>query len=240
MDDLGAPASTSAFLEDLYLEKKIPVNMQDTTRIDFTIATNEEAAANRFRLVFRRSVNYTSINAFVLKGDIAVDWKVADEFNISQYVIERSTNGNTFTDAGTVEAGGYSDIPVAYRWIDAGPKPGEYYYRIRSISNNGVIAYSEVVKVSIMKASPGLYVFPNPVTGNTIQLQMNDKPAGQYSIRLINGLGQLLLNTSISHAGGTVTHKIQPEKWLLNGVYQLEVTGADKNLHIVRVVVNRE
>ena len=93
MDDLGAPASTAAFLEDLYLKKKTPVNMHDTTRIDFDITTNEDAQQNRFRLVFKRSVKYGNLNAFVLNSDIAVNWQVEDELNINHYEIERSSNG---------------------------------------------------------------------------------------------------------------------------------------------------
>jgi hypothetical protein len=239
MDNVEAPASTAAFLEDLYLKKKTPVSMQDTTDVDFSISINEEAAPDRFRLVFRRSVVYTDVNAFVLKADIAVNWKVADELNLKNYVIERSADGNIFTAAGTVQAGGNSEIPVSYRWIDAAPQPGNYYYRIKSISNNGAVVYSDVVKVTIVKATPGLYVFPNPVTGNSIQLQMNDKPAGLYSIRLTNSLGQLLMNRVIIHAGGTATQKLIPGQALLSGAYNLEVTAPDKIRTVIKVIVNR-
>ncbi|MBL0359335.1 MAG: hypothetical protein IPP72_21835 [Chitinophagaceae bacterium] len=238
MDKIGAPSSTTAFLEDLYLKTKTPVNMQDTTWVDFSInADAASAATDRFRLVFRRSVQYTGINAFVLKGDIAVDWKVADEFNVKEYTIERSTDGITFSAAGTVLSAGNSSNPVSYRWLDAGPQPGHYFYRIKSVSKNGVITYSDVAKVTIVKYSPDLYVFPNPVTSNTILLQMNDQPAGQYQARLLNGTGQLLLNTKIQHGGGLNTHLIHFENLLAKGIYNLEVTGPDKKIAIIKVVV---
>lgn len=50
------PAHTTAFLEDLYLQKQTPVSLYDTARYNFDVTTDAASAGNnRFRLVFRRS-----------------------------------------------------------------------------------------------------------------------------------------------------------------------------------------
>ena len=237
-DRVNVPPATTAFLEDLYLKTKTPVNMEDTTRIDFSVSINEEAAADRFRLVFRRSAVCTGINAFVLNRDIPVSWNVEDEFNINRYEIERSADGELFTVVGSKSSKGYSEKPVSYNWLDASPAPGQYYYRIKCISNNGVVAYSDVAKVTILKSSPELYVFPNPVTGNIIQLQMTDRPAGQYQVRLINDAGQKIMDVSITHNGGTATKFINIEKAVGKAVYNMEVTAPDKNTTVIKVMMD--
>ncbi len=239
MDNVDAPSYLTALLEDTYLKTKTVVSLQDTTRIDFNVTTDEASkASDRFRLVFKRSVKYTRLNAFVLNSDIAVDWKVSEEFDINQYSIERSLNGVDFAKIGETVSKGNSDIPVGYRWLDASPEPGEYYYRIRSVSNSGVIVYSEAVKVKIVKGSPVLYVFPNPVTNNAIQLQLNSALPGKYSTRLTGSGGQLVNSAILSHPGGTATKVISPSYQLSNGNYQLEVTGPDKKVTIIKVLVN--
>jgi hypothetical protein len=236
-DHLAAPASTAAFLEDLYLNKKTPVSLQDTTNINFSIAINEEAVANRFRLVFRRSVVYNSIKATELKADIAVDWTVGDEWDVQQYSIERSTDNKTFTEAGTVSATGNNNLSAAYRWIDVAPQPGVYYYRIKSISSKGAVSYSDIVKIKILNSRTDLYVFPNPVQDNIIQLQLNDKVAGQYNARLFNSAGLQLINNKIIHAGATATFQLKPTIVLPAGTYSLEVVSPDKKTALIKVVV---
>jgi hypothetical protein len=240
MDQLHAPSSVAAFLEDTYLKKKTPVNMQDTTRIDFNIAVNEEAAADRFRLIFRQSTVYSNLKAFVLNSDIAISFSVSDELNIDSYQIERSADGSIFNGIGTQKAGVDNDHAVSYSWLDLKPAPGEYYYRIKSVSKNGVVTYSDVVKVTIVKASPVMYVFPNPVTGNNIQLQLNSAAPGVYGLNLFGANGQLMLSQSITHAGGTVTKSILPGTELTSGTYQLQVTNPGGKTTVIKVVVTKD
>ncbi len=155
MDDIGLPSSTTAFLEDTYLKKKTPVSITGTTVVDFSITADAASAANeRFRLVFRRSVKYTNINASILNSDVAVSWTVSNEWNIDKYEIERSSNGTSFTEIAEKLSNGESAVPVYYNGLDLQPAPGEYYYRIKSVSKNGVIAYSDVAKSKSGESKP--------------------------------------------------------------------------------------
>ena len=159
--------------------------MSSTTKLDFEVtAEAASAAADRFKIVFKPSIIYTSLTATVVNSDIAVEWNVANELNIKEYDIERSGNGVNFTKVTTSPSSGNSATPVSYNWLDVSPALGYYYYRIRSISNNNIIGYSNVVKVKINRSTPAMYVFPNPVTENIIHLQMNSMPKGVYAVRL--------------------------------------------------------
>lgn len=241
MDNIELPSSATAFLEDTYLKTKIPVSITGTSEIEFVITDDvASAASDRFRLVFRKSVAYTNISADVFNTDVAINWNVASEWNIDHYEIERSSNGNNFTKVAEKVSSGDNDSQVSYNAVDKELHPGEYYYRVKSVSKNGVIAYSDVVKARVLNAGPGMYVFPNPVTDNNIQLQMNKATAGEYYLRLVGANGQLVVSSIVKHVGGNATHILKPVNKLMSGVYQLEVISQDNKINTIKVVVNNK
>ncbi|HPH93115.1 MAG TPA: T9SS type A sorting domain-containing protein, partial [Ferruginibacter sp.] len=241
MDNIDLPASTAAFLEDTYLKTKTPVSISGTTEAGFAVTNDAgSAATERFRLVFRRSVWYSSIQADILNSDVAVSWSVRDELNIENYEIERSSNGSSFTTIASQLSRGNSEIPVAYNGLDISPAPGEYYYRIKSTSKNGIVTYSDVVKVKVVRSTPHMYVFPNPVTNSTIQLQLNNAMEGVYSTTLFGNNGQVINNELINHAGGTSTKAIRLKQQITDGTYQLRITAPDNTITVIKVVVVNE
>jgi len=234
MDAVPAPAGTGAFLEDLYLKKITPVSLTNTTAIDFSVTADAASAAkDRFRLVFKPTVVFNTIAAEIVNGDVGIQWQLKYQVNMNHYEIERSADGTTFSAIGSVEN---NDNLLSYTWIDRAPEQGVYYYRIKGVSNNGVIKYTGNVKVIIVKNGAGIFVYPNPVRDNFIQLQMSE-PAGQYQVRLLSGTGQLVVNSVITHAGGVATHTVNLGNAVVKGVYNLEVTGANKKTELVKVVV---
>ena len=92
--------------------------------------------------------------------------------------------------------------------------------------------------MKINKGTPLIYVFPNPVTDNFIQLQMNGLPKGDYKVALFNSQGQAVLTDKINHLAGTSTEKIQPDRKLHSGIYELKVTAPDKKVTVIKVIVN--
>ncbi|MDB5275803.1 MAG: Protein of unknown function precursor [Ferruginibacter sp.] len=228
----------AGFVQDQFTHINTPINMNGSTKINFAITSNKTSAAvNRFRVVFKPSVVYTNVAASVLASDIGVQWNVASEENIKGYEIERSTDGTHFTKVADQASAGNSEAAVAYNWLDVAPALGQYYYRIRSISYNDVIGYSNIVKVKLNRSTPAIYVFPNPVTENTIHLQMNGMAKGVYAVRLMNNLGQVVVSNYIAHMGGTATETITPANKILAGIYQLEIAAPDKKITTVKVIV---
>jgi hypothetical protein len=59
---------------------------------------------------------------------------------------------------------------------------------------------------------------------------------GKYNIRLLNKLGQLIVQKQITYAGGNATEIIKWDYNLARGMYQLEVTKPDgtvKNINVL-------
>jgi len=231
------------FLEDSYLHSSTAVNMGGTTSYDFTVTGDAaSAASNRFKIVFKSSVplpvTFSTVSANEKNNGIEVDWKVENEINITGYDVEKSTDGRGFTRmyhtaAATQNTGG----TVSYNWLDIKPAAGDNFYRIRSTSKDGKAAYSKIVKATISNTKPGFTVFPNPVADGVIGLQMNNIPAGIYTVRIINSDGQVLSRKVIAHMGGNATKTIASASLMVTGSYQLEIIGSDNKVNILRILV---
>ena len=225
------------FIEDKFLKKSVPLNLNGQSTVDFNITADAaSAAADRFIITFKSAVTFTGIKANILNADVAVEWNVTNEYSIKEYEIERSIDGINFTKIASKLSSGNSHSVGLYDWLDVAPLPGYYYYRVRSVSEFTASAYSDIVKVKINKSTPAIYVFPNPVIENNIQLQMNNIPQGVYYIRLINSRGQEIINKLINHPPGTSTEQIKPSIKLLPGIYQLQLTAPDKKITVLKVI----
>lgn len=230
-----------AELEDNFTKNRTVLSLADTTRYNFAITSNTASSdINRFRIVFKKLIQYTGINASIRDEDVVVNWKVAAEFNIHHYEIERSTDGSSFVAAGSKPSAGDFDEAKLYSWLDIRPEPGVYYYRIKCVGKNGVTLYSDVAKVTVVKSAPAMFVFPNPVPGNTIQLQMNKMPGGVYDAVIMSDDGKAVSRSRISHIGGTATELINPGHVLPNGSYKIEITGPDRRKTILKIVVQKQ
>ena len=147
-----------------------------------------------------------------------VEWTAQQESNIDRYEIERSQNGLQFFKLGSVKAKGNSSVAINYNLFDPNPFSGLNFYRVKMIEA-GKVNFSPVVKVNITNSLVNrITIYPNPITGNTITLQMNLQK-GNYIISLTNKLGQRILSKVIGHAGGSASENIEPAKALAAGVY---------------------
>jgi hypothetical protein len=215
--------------------------MTGSTDVNFTVANvTGSNAANRFMIVFEPlkalPVTFTSIKAYKQDKIINVEWRVDNEMNMKQYEVEKSTNGTQFSSivvkAATANNGGSAVYVIA----DANPVEGFNYYRIKSVDVNGKLSYTNVVKVLVGSMKQDITIYPNPITDGMIHLQLMNEPEGKYNIRLLNKLGQLIVQKQITHAGGNATELIKWDYNLAHGMYQLEVTKPDGTVKDLNVM----
>lgn len=83
---------------------------------------------------------------------------------------------------------------------------------------------------AIFKESTSIAVVPNPVTGNTITLQMNNVKKGKYVVNLYATAGQLVYSGFIDFDGISATKTIVIDKRLRKGMYSLFLTCGDQTI----------
>ena len=86
------------------------------------------------------------------------------------------------------------------------------------------------MKVFIGSSSGTFKVFPNPIVGNLINLEMESQPADTYQVMVRNNFGQVVISNRIEYAGGTITQTLKMPSNVPRGVYQLEVLGTGGNI----------
>ncbi len=180
-------------------------------------------------------VTLTNVKAYQANAGVQIDWTTQQESNIEKYEVEKSNNAQQFSYLASVPAKGNSSVILKYNLFDPNPFAGVNFYRIKTIDKSGQATYSEVIKLNISRGVTLLTVYPNPVKGNTIVLQMNNLQKGNYNITLSNKIGQTIITKVIAHAGGSATQTIEPGKVLAAGVYQLRLTGG--GINIIRQVI---
>jgi hypothetical protein len=227
------------FIEDNYKKNRTPLNPDGTTEFNFTIENIPGSyAANRFRIVFKEAavlpVTFAGIKAIKKGSNISVEWKVENEKNMLHYEVEKSLDGNRFTQSAIVAAS--NNGAGTYNWIDKSVTPGYNYYRIRSIDLNGRPSLSQIVKVLITESPSTITIYPNRITDGMVNLQLTNQSAGTYKTRLLNPVGQVITSKEINLAAGSSTQQINWEYKLAYGVYQLQVTKPDGVVKVIKVM----
>ena len=166
-------------------------------------------------------VVFSSITAKAANANAnIVNWSVAAESGIVKYTVERSGDGSSFTAIGSVAA----DDAGSYAYTDAAALQGANYYRVVAIGTTGVETYSAIVKVDASGSNaPQITIYPNPVTGGTVNIEMVNEPAGAYGVQLLNAIGQLVYRAQITIAGGASTQSISLPDALAAGFYRLDI-----------------
>jgi Secretion system C-terminal sorting domain len=220
-----------AYLVDSYLGTSTPVALNDTTLVNFNI-NSDPASYNirRFTLVYLTPsygtlpLTFTAVKAYQVNETVKVDWQTSNENNLQGYTVERSVDGSNFTSLGSVPAGNLPDND--YTFTDPSPSNGYNYYRIKSITIDGRVAYSDIMKVYMGSGAAVMKVFPNPISGNVINLQMINEPADLYQVRVMNTFGQVIISKQLQYSGGNSTQTFTLPGNLSHGVYEMEITGS--------------
>ena len=230
----------TGFLEDNYMHTSIPLTLNGSTIVDFSVQNiTGSNAADRFRIVFTPPLalplSFTSVGAFPKNKDIVVEWKAANENNLKKYDVEKSFDGIHFTTANTVAAN--NAALSNYSWLDVQAAEGYNYYRIKSVDVNGKAEYSKVVKVFIGTPRKAITVYPNPVTDGVIHLQLPGQPSGSYDVRLIDNAGQVISSKQILHTENINDETLLIDKRVAHGIYQLEVTPPDNKMISIKIIL---
>lgn len=125
-----------------------------------------------------------------------------------------------------------SDVNELQFTVDANPASSAGN-RFKIVFKTAAIAVTPPADVK-----PAITVAPNPVQGSSMNVHFAGKTAGNYSIRLLNNAGQVLLSKTIQHAGGNMyNHAITLPSCIKAGAYQLEVISPDKARTVQKVLV---
>lgn len=154
-------------------------------------------------------------------NDILLSWSTATEKNNDYMAIERSVDGNNFSEIGRVKGAGSSLERIDYSFIDRFPYAGTNYYRLRQVDYDGTSTYHKVIAVEYTGVSENSLRFIP--TAEEVQVQFRVPGAGGNMV-LVDATGRVLR-----------TQKFDPEVpsvhintgGLPRGFYVVQVRRAD-------------
>ena len=123
---------------------------------------------------------------------VKLQWATATERQNDFFEVERAEDGISFSAIGMVKGAGDSQSTLDYELMDAAPKPGTNYYRLKQVDFDGQFTYSPVVTVQF-DGLGGFRLFPVPVK-DQLQLQLDEPDAFESAWFVYNTLGQLVLS----------------------------------------------
>jgi len=162
-------------------------------------------------------------------GNVGLNWVTATETNNKYFTIERSTDGENFSDIAEVAGAGNSTVTLYYNTIDPSPIPGIDYYRLKQTDLDGNYQYSAIVPVNVPF---NFLLYPNPANN---LIHIITPVSGKTLVRVYNMLGsELIANSYTNQSNIDLAVSNLP-----NGVYLVRIQTDNGNSWIKRVEINR-
>lgn len=179
-------------------------------------------------------VNFISFSAVRTQGSIKLVWDVAEEINLREYKVQRTTNGMQWEDLTTIPATRSS----RYTWTDPNPGSAKNYYRICSVDLDGQLKYTRVISIETGIAAFKLNVAPNPIREYAdVKIELPENTV--LSMQLVGANGLTIWTYHATLPAGAHVIRINELARFAPGVYQLVIkstTNADsQTLSILKV-----
>ncbi|MEO6290849.1 MAG: T9SS type A sorting domain-containing protein [Ginsengibacter sp.] len=175
-------------------------------------------------------ITLVSFSAALLQnGSVKLDWKTSMEINCSKYKIQRSLDGNIFSEVASVDGSGTTAIVHSYSAIDNvfSSAGAIIYYRLRQLDIDGKGSYSKVVSVKTKQSDKNLVISPNPFK-SYLNVNMNWNKAEVITARVINIQGRDVLTKSIKMNKGLNYIKIEELSNLPSGNYFIQFISSEE------------
>lgn len=212
------------------------------------VSTGSNGAADRMYSFYFKSFQYVApkefqlplvlndFNASLKDTKVSLKWETGMEKELSHFVIERSTDGMNYTDAGMVFAMGNSGVKQAYQFGDdiKVTTKGILYYRLRMVDMDGRYQHSEIrmIKAGNIIEEIRIQTYPNPVVNElriTIPSAWQDN---EVNYELYNLSGNLVKRSSKRFANQTETISLSDVK---AGMYVVKVSTVN-NAALQRII----
>lgn len=156
-------------------------------------------------------------------------WTTSGELDNDRFEVERSTDGISFTKAGTVFGNGTTSEVKNYQFADPLVSNANIvYYRLRIVDLDNKATYSKIVALRLngLATLNNFTVYPNPFTSN-VKMQINSTREETITVRINNVAGQQEISRSVKLQPGDNIVVIQDLDVLKPGVHIVEIISED-------------
>lgn len=171
-----------------------------------------------------------SLGDFLLQrasANVNVAWKTEQEINTNRFEIQRSFDNANFQTVATVAASGNSNVVKSYSFVDKSNTSKDVsFYRLKLVSNTGMVAYSNIKTVKGLLAKTDFTVFPNPSFGSAkVSISDLSEPT---NVQVLDNAGRLIKTVNLTNTNSLDINNLQ------KGAYIIKITGTVSGQSSVR------
>ncbi|MBL3656619.1 T9SS type A sorting domain-containing protein [Fulvivirga sediminis] len=164
-------------------------------------------------------VEFLYVNAVSVNNIVKISWATGSELNNDFFTIERSIDGLTFQEIGTVDGAGNSAETIEYLFEDYSPNNGVNYYRVKQTDFDGKYDYSVLVHIfNEQVRSLEVTAYPNPVT-DQLNVRVDGFGSEEVMIQLTDSRGMNVFSQTYDAN--------------FDNVAKINVSGLTKGIYIV-------
>lgn len=161
----------------------------------------ENGGGNRISFVLSGGtlpVKLMNWSATAIANDkVQLSWSTASEIDFSRFVVQRSTDGQQFSDIATVvPQSGNSYEQQSYGYTDQHVPANTVYYRLAMIDQDGTVTYSTIETVTL-RAITGTKIYPTVVEDGQVFVE-TDRKANHAQVQLFDMNGRKLWQTAVN------------------------------------------
>ena len=171
-------------------------------------------------------VSLTSFTADLLQSNqVKVAWNTSMELNSKLFIVERSSDGNSFKMVATKAAAGNSSTAISYFINDdiSAVTAPIVYYRLKQTDINGKSDVSKIVSVRLKKATGNFSVSPNPFR-NAFNINIDWDKNETTVVKIFNVAGTEVVSKSITMKKGLNYITLDKLSAVPSGNYIIEFT----------------
>lgn len=173
-------------------------------------------------------------------SEVAANWSTATEKNNEYFILEKSVDGNEFTEVARIKGAGNSSSPLDYSHTDSNPYKGTSYYRLTQMDFDGKFKTYPAVPVHISNSLiKDLTIYPNPFN-NSFVAEFFSESVEDIWIQVINISGALVHSEHATSEKGHNVYRFNAPVKLAEGTYIFKLKNNKEILATERLVLKKQ
>ena len=162
-------------------------------------------------------------------GTVSLNWKTSTEINAQYFLVERSSDAQTYTPVTKILASGSSGGGATYSATDYLPGNGANFYRLKMVDIDESFEYSRIVNITTKnKKTETVAITSAYSNGGNIQVNINSTDTKTVSLAVLDGSGKLLSNGNIPLNKGM--NLVSKNLALPKGIYHISLLAGEEKI----------
>ena len=217
------------------LKRRVDGYDTNNNSMDFeTVANHQILLRTRFHTVL--PLRFEWIKATLVQQKVQIQFKVREENEVLEYLIERSINGGPFQKAGNCKAAHSTQQNLQYTYTESKPIGEWVVYRIKAMVKDGSIDISKIVGLNVKGELVNFKAVHDRNKSDALNISGIAVP-GEYQIVLNDINGHVWLLKSFRHAGGSFEERVSILR-LPAGIYVVQLRRQGQTLRLQKIIIH--